>query len=106
MAEQTKKRGFFLLRPGFLFLCMYIMAYTVLRNNGEIVYSYGRTQQGASVHMVNPNPEMPHWRRQVYRLVFSPIMVSEEESRSLAVRGRKFADQAQAYAQQYGQKYN
>ncbi len=78
-----------MLRPRFLLFCMYIMLYITIRSTGEIVY------QSVSVegfpprreHIVGADYGAPRWRRQLYRVFFSPAMVAEEEARRLMARG-------------------
>lgn len=83
MAAEHRK-PFFLFRPGFVLLCLYVAAYAWLRADGDIdmqsvtLPSPGGTE---TFRLVGPNPELPHWRQQLYRAVFSLPMVVEEEGR-------------------------
>lgn len=98
MGEANK--GSLLLRPRFLLFCLYFMGYLALRGNGEIVHQFvsAQRQEGAGrEYIVGPNPEVPRWRRQTYRVFFSPMMVAEEEGRRLASRGRGLLRDAEEY---------
>lgn len=84
-------KGTLLLRPGFLLFCLYVMAYFTTRGYGEIIYSPMAVRGGGAStaeHVVGVNYDIPRWRRQMYRAVFSPLMVAEEEFRRLAAGGK------------------
>ncbi len=84
-----ERRGSMLLRPRFLLFCLYIMLYIIVRSNSEIVYQ-SVTVDGFPVrreHIVGADYSIPRWRRQLYRVFFSPLMVAEEEGRRLMARG-------------------
>ena len=69
-----------------LFL-LYAAIYAALRLNGDIVYQKADLRAGSVVgrrHIVGVVPYLPHWRRQVHRALFSPLMVAEEEAWRLA----------------------
>ncbi len=86
MAEERK--GSTLLRPRFLLFCMYVMLYVTIRSTGEIGYQTASINgSGTRQHIVGPTNLAPRWRRQVYRIFFSPLMVAEEEGRRLLARG-------------------
>ncbi len=89
MAEQHRK-GFFLFRPKFLLLCLYVLAYILLRMKDEIVYqeiSVPARNGGAQVfRMASAAPAIPFWRQQVWRAIFSAAMVAEEEGQPVIRR--------------------
>ena len=69
-------------RPRYFLFILYLVAYGSLRMYGDIVSQTTRIQvesQADIANIVAPDPTVPHWRQQVYRGVFSPCMVMEEE---------------------------
>ncbi len=95
----SRKKPFFLFRPKFLLLCLYIAAYCLLRMHGEIVYqqiSVPGGNGGVQVYrMASANPGLPYWRQQVWRAVFSAAMVVEEEGQPVIIRIRRLVGAAQ-----------
>ncbi|MDR1518737.1 MAG: hypothetical protein LBU23_01145 [Planctomycetota bacterium] len=88
MADEN--RGSPVLKTNFLIFCLYLMLYITLRGNGEIIRREAdvRVEGGVRrVHLVGAEQEIPRWRRQAYRIVFSPLMVAEEEGRALLTEG-------------------
>lgn len=82
MADNAKPPGRRHRRRRFLFFCVYVVAYSVLRLTGEVVSQTAQIQverQSALEYVVGVDPTLPLWRRQVYRAFFSPCMVVEEE---------------------------
>lgn len=74
-------------RPKFLLVCIYLMGYAVIRLTGDVVSQTARIQveqQSGLEYVVGPDPTIPRWRRQIYRGLFSPCMVVEEEAHKLA----------------------
>ncbi len=90
---------FFLFRPKFLLFCLYVAAYILLRTHGEIVFqqvSIPGGNGGVQVfRMASASPDIPYWRQQVWRAVFSAAMVVEEEGQPLIIRVRRLVDTAQ-----------
>lgn len=83
-------RGSILLRPKFLLLCIYIIGFWALRSSDEIVSQTGIVNAGGTptnMYVVGASPGIPRWRRQVYRVAFSPLMVAEEEVHTLIDKG-------------------
>lgn len=99
----------FLFKPAFLLFCLYVMGYLTIRSYGEIAYQQlannpsqsppqyqqspsgrggggggGRGGDNTRDAMITTNPTIPRWRRQLYRAIFSPLMVAEEEGRRFA----------------------
>jgi hypothetical protein len=98
------KKGTLLLRPRFLLFCLYVMCYVALRGYAEIILQQAPVQmEGRMVqtYIVGSSPEVPRWRRQVYRVVFSPLMVAEEEGRRLAGKGRGLVSDAEKYGRSF-----
>ncbi len=96
MAAEHHK-PFFLFRPGFILLCLYVAAYAWLRSAEQIVMQSVAlpSVRGTDVfRMIGPNPDMPHWRQQTWRAVFSLPMVVEEESRRHENTARKLYEEA------------
>lgn len=94
------RRGSLILSPRFLLFCLYVMAYLTLRGYGEIVHQEVEARRGGAyvnAHVVGSSSEVPHWRRQAYRVVFSPLMVAEEEGRRLVGKGRGLVRDAENY---------
>lgn len=88
--EQSKP--FFLFRPRFVLLCLYVAAYICLRNYEEIAVQsvFLPTGNGAAVYrVVSPHPDLPYYRQQLWRAFFSLPMVVEEEGRKLSKQGRE-----------------
>ena len=99
MAEEKGRS--FILQPRFLLFCLYVMAYVCLRAYGEVVHE---TRAGTSLfgrrgadHVVGASAKVPRWRRQVYRIAFSPLMVAEEEGRRLGDAAVELVQQAGDY---------
>gem|GEM_PF-1889029 len=97
-------RGSILFSPRFLLLCLYVMCYLTVRAYGEIVclgvdQSFGSYVGGN--HIVEPAGQIPRWRRQAYRAVFSPLMVVEEEARRLKDKGAGLVEEAGGYGRSY-----
>lgn len=93
-----------MLRPRFLLFCLYCMCYVALRGSGEIVHRAVefRSPQGVGVqHIVGSDPQIPRWRRQTYRVVFSPLMVAEEEGRRILSEGRGWMRSAGEYGRDF-----
>ena len=89
MADEN--RGTPILKTNFLLFCLYVMFYITLRGNGEIVHREAEFRSGASVGrmtIVGAEHAVPRWRRQAYRVFFSPLMVAEEEGRRLFAESR------------------
>lgn len=98
------RRGSLLFSPRFLLLCLYVMCYLTVRAYGEIVYLGVDSRFGSrfvSNHIVEPSNHIPRWRRQVYRVVFSPLMVVEEEGRRLKDKGTGLVEEAGDYGRSY-----
>ncbi|MDR1535475.1 MAG: hypothetical protein LBU64_10325 [Planctomycetota bacterium] len=80
------------LKINFLLFCLYVMFYLTLRGNGEIIHQEVDLRTGggiARIHIVGAGQEIPRWRRQAYRIFFSPLMVAEEEGRHFLAEGRE-----------------
>ncbi len=96
MAEQHRK-GFFLFRPKFLLLCLYVLAYILLRMKDEVVYrqySVPDRNGGAQIYRAaSANPGIPFWRQQTWRAIFSAAMVVEEEGQPVISRVRRWIGQ-------------
>lgn len=74
-------------RHRFLMLCLYVAAYATLRYHGEVVVQNVNmpTQFGIQTQqMVSAHPNLPYWRQQLYRAVFSLPMVIEEQGNRAA----------------------
>ncbi len=102
MADE--KRHSLIFSPRFLLLCLYIMCYVALRGYDEIIYQAVDLSAGREVvkeHIVGSSPLVPRWRRQAYRIVFSPLMVVEEEARRLADKGQGLVQNASEYGRSY-----
>lgn len=87
-------------RPRFLLVCLYIMCYITLRGYGEIVSQVTDVRVDNVVSrrvIIGSDPTVPRWRRQVYRALFSPCMVIEEEGRRLATEGKGLVREAGDY---------
>ena len=77
-------------RPGCFLFFLYALGYVALRLYGEIAHQavqvmpQGRMAESASPlpqqHIVGAPIHLPHWRRQLYRAGYSPLMVVEEEA--------------------------
>jgi hypothetical protein len=92
MADEN--RGIPVLKPNFLLFCLYVMFYLTLRGNGEIIHQAADVRAGAEsrrIHIVGAEQNIPRWRRQAYRIFFSPLMVAEEEGRVLLAEGKNAA---------------
>ncbi len=102
MADE--KRGTVLLRPRFLLFCLYVMCYVALRGYAEIILQQAPMQMGdrmVQTYIVSSSSEVPRWRRQVYRVVFSPLMVAEEEGRRIVGKGRGLVSDAEQYGRSF-----
>lgn len=89
-----------MLRPGFLLFCLYVMCYLTVRAYGEISYQPVQLQSRNGPvpgYVVQASYSVPRWRRQLYRAIFSPLMVVEEEGRRLADGGRGLVRDAGNY---------
>ncbi|MDR1745600.1 MAG: hypothetical protein LBS30_07605 [Planctomycetota bacterium] len=96
MAAEYRK-PFILFRPGFILLCLYVAAYAWLRSAGQIdmqAISLPSLRGTDIFRMIGPNPDMPHWRQQLWRALFSLPMVVEEEARKHEQTARKVYDEA------------
>jgi len=74
-------------RSRFLLFVMYLAVYGALRLTGEVAGETTRIQveqQTAVANIVIPDPSIPYWRQQIYRGLFSPCMVAEEEIHLMA----------------------
>ncbi len=84
------RKGFFLFRPKFLLLCLYVLAYILLRMKEEVVFQQisvpGRNGGVDVFFMARANPGIPFWRQQAWRAVFSAAMVVEEEGQPVISR--------------------
>lgn len=99
-----ESRGSILFHPRFLLFCLYVMGYLTLRAYGEIVYRPADMQVGGRIvreHVVGSSLNVPRWRRQAYRVFFSPLMVAEEEGRRLKDKGQGLVEQAGDYGRNY-----
>ena len=88
MAEEKKKSA--LHRPKFLLFLLYVGGFVFLRFYGHIVFQSAEvrgTPGLAREYVVGTNPMLPRWQRQVYRAIFSPLMILEEEGRRVADQG-------------------
>lgn len=83
----NESRGNLFMRPRFLLFCLFVMAYITVRSGGELVYQPARNPDGGTHYIIGANIGIPRWRRQLYRALFSPFMVVEEEGRRLASDG-------------------
>lgn len=103
MADERK--GTLLLRPRFLLFCLYVMCYVALRGYSEIILQQVpvQTDGGRMVqtYIVGSSSEVPRWRRQAYRVVFSPLMVAEEEGRRIMGKGRGLISDAEQYGRSF-----
>lgn len=77
------------------------MAYLTLRAYSEIVYQPIGVRLSGREHIVGSPPKVPRWRRQAYRVVFSPLMVAEEEGRRLKDKGEGLVEEAGDYGKSY-----
>ncbi len=76
------------------------MGYIALRGSGEIIHQSAELRGAFGAgreHIVGADRSLPRWRRQVYRIFFSPLMVAEEEGRRLVDRGRGMLQDAGEY---------
>lgn len=90
MAAEHHK-PFILFRPNFILLCLYVGAYAWLRSADQIV------ERGAGpLWGIAAAPDLPHWRRQAWRALFSLPMVLEEEARRHEDVARDFYEEAVA----------
>ena len=104
MAVANTTRGSVLFNPRFLLLCLYVMSYLAVRGYGEIVVLganplFGR--QTAGTQIVEPASQIPRWRRQGYRVVFSPLIVAEEEILRLKAKGANLVEEAGDYGRNF-----
>ncbi|MDR3078014.1 MAG: hypothetical protein LBV15_04540 [Planctomycetota bacterium] len=70
-----------------LLLVLYIIGYAAFRWNGDIVHQEVDLRASSVIgrrHIVGAGPALPHWLRQTHRVLFSPLMVAEEEGWWLA----------------------
>lgn len=95
MASDRNHKPFFLFRPGFVLLLLYVAAYWCLRNYGEIVVQSVFLPGSHVYRVVSPHPEIPQYRQQLWRALFSLPMVAEEEGRKLSERGREVYQNAE-----------
>ncbi len=101
MAAEQHRKPFFLFRPKFVLFCLYVAAYAWLRSAGDIdLQSISLpSPRGTEVfRMIGASPELPHWRQQLYRAVFSLPMVVEEEGRKHEGTLRELYRQARGIA--------
>lgn len=80
------------------------MGYLTLRSCSEIVHQAVDMRSGTRIvkeHVVGSSPGAPRWRRQLYRIAFSPLMVAEEEGRRLKDKGAGLAREAGDYGRSY-----
>lgn len=102
MADDRK--GPLLLRPRFLLFCLYVMCYVALRGYSEIILQQAPVQTDGRIvqtYIVGSSSEVPRWRRQLYRVVFSPLMVAEEEGRCIVGKGRGLVSDAEQYGRSF-----
>jgi hypothetical protein len=105
-SDKQQQKPFFLFRPAFVMLCLYIAAYAWLRSSNEIaVQSVALpSPRGTEVfRMIGASPETPHWRQQFMRAAFSLPMVVEEEARKHEGTVRRLYSEARGTANQGGQ---
>jgi hypothetical protein len=95
MATDHNHKPFFLFRPGFVLFLLYCGAYWWLRTNGEIVVQSVFLPGSQVYRAVSPHPEIPFYRQQLWRALFSLPMVAEEEGRKLTDRGRAIYENAE-----------
>lgn len=87
MSDERRRKSW--LRSKIFWLFLYVIAYLLLRAKGEVaVQQIALPAPGGGVEvfrMVGAHPDLPHWRQQLWRALFSFAMVGEEE-------GKKFLD--------------
>ncbi|MDR3210359.1 MAG: hypothetical protein LBU79_00385 [Planctomycetota bacterium] len=101
-------RGSLLGNARFLLFCLYVMAYLTLRAYGEVIYrtrSFRLDNQLSREFVVAASPLSPRWRRQLVRAFFSPLMVVEEEGRSLVEQGRGAVSETESLVRDYSSDY-
>lgn len=106
MASEKQQKPFFLFRPAFVMLCLYVAAYAWLRSSNEIALQTVAlpSPRGTEVfRMIGASPETPHWRQQFMRAAFSLPMVVEEEVRKHEGTVRRLYAEARGTASQGGQ---
>jgi hypothetical protein len=95
MASDHNHKPFLLFRPGFVLLLLYCGAYWCLRNAEEIVVQSVFMPGSRAYRVVSPHPEIPFYRQQLWRALFSLPMVAEEEGRRVTERGRSMYESAE-----------
>ncbi len=95
----AEHKAFFLFRPRFLLFCLYVAAYVLLRVHGEIVFQQISVPSGNGgvqvFRMASAAPDIPYWRQQVWRALFSAAMVVEEEGQPAITWVRRLVGVAQ-----------
>ncbi len=97
MSEAAAPKPFFLFRPRFLMLVIYVIGYLFLRSNGTISKQSVPLQGAHGVEFVQTislNQDLPHWQYQLWRALFTFAMVCEEEGEKWYLIGRAKLDEA------------
>lgn len=104
MASDKQQKPFFLFRPAFVMLCLYVAAYAWLRSSNEIAMHSAPAPRGMEAsRRIMASPATPRWRQQFMRAVFSLPMVVEEEARKHEGTVRTLYAEARGTATQGGQ---
>ena len=64
-----------------LLTAFYIVGYGWLRVGGEIMHVRPLADAPDGRHYIGAGWDMPRWRQQLYRALYAPLMVAEEEAR-------------------------
>jgi hypothetical protein len=83
---------------------LYAMVYVILRSKGDVVHQRVPAQRDGQNYteiVVGPDYNLPRWQRQLYRAVFTPLMVAEEEGRWLGTQGRDILKKAGEIGRQF-----
>lgn len=86
-------------RRRFFMLCLYVGAYATLRYHGELVEQNFNMPTQFGIHAqqgLGANPNLPYWRQQMYRAVFSLPMVIEEQANRAARKAQGAVHGAEA----------
>ena len=89
-----ERKPMFLFRPRFLLFYLYVICYAVVRSYGEIGYRVSEYPSGGvkvREHIVAVSGSLPRWQRQTYRVIFTPLMVAEEEGRNLTAQAAEYS---------------